>query len=501
MKLQLGPEILSSYKRLAYETWYALAEFVDNSTQAYFDNQTALDAVYKKTGEKLTVEITTGEDSKGKFIRIADNSIGMAEADLTTALHIGKPPKDVTGRSRYGLGLKTGASWFGDLWTIDTKKLGSEHRHKLTVNVPNAADGHLNLPHSKVAAGRHEHFTVIEIRDLHRTMSDRALKKAKNHLRSLYRRDIAKGRLVLKVNGETLTWDSDIDGLLYTKRDGTKAKESFRFKVGNKNVTGWAAVLDPGSRREAGFSIIQADRVIKGWPDSYRPYTIFGELETNDLVNQRLIGEIVLDDFEVSHTKDQVLYDDGEMEELEKKLADKVSDLRQIAKSYRKQDERIAVATDDQKNAALNAVESELVSQEMRDVVRGFDVPPTSVIQKSNQIVLNAVVNSTKPNLKTKIDRIQVSVYLAKNMSPNDPYVLIESTKSEFTVIVIINLVHPHWAQLTNEESVRNFIRHCTYDGVAESKAFSHTGKLEADTIKLIKDRLLRVPMELRKGK
>jgi hypothetical protein len=63
--------------------------------------------------------------------------------------------------------------------------------------------------------------------------------------------------------------------------------------------------------------------------------------------------------------------------------------------------------------------------------------------------------------------------------------------------IVIINLSHPHWAQLTNNESILNFIRHCTYDGVAESKAFFVRGKIEPDTVKLIKDNLLRVPLSL----
>jgi hypothetical protein len=108
------------------------------------------------------------------------------------------------------------------------------------------------------------------------------------------------------------------------------------------------------------------------------------------------------------------------------------------------------------------------------------------------------VVGKFKPNLKTKINQTTVSVYLVKDMSPNDPYVIIESTTIETSVIVIINLAHPHWSQLTKSESILNFIRHCTYDGVSESKAFFMTGKIEPDTVKLIKDNLLRIPMTLR---
>jgi len=135
-------------------------------------------------------------------------------------------------------------------------------------------------------------------------------------------------------------------------KNGKPAKETFRFKVGGKIVSGWAGVLEKGSRRDAGFSIIQSDRVITGWPDSYRPETLFGEQEggSNDLVNQRLFGEIVLEGFEVSHTKDQILFDDGEKEELELKLKKDLAGMRQLALSYRKgADERTKFATDAQR--------------------------------------------------------------------------------------------------------------------------------------------------------
>jgi hypothetical protein len=91
----------------------------------------------------------------------------------------------------------------------------------------------------------------------------------------------------------------------------------------------------------------------------------------------------------------------------------------------------------------------------------------------------------------------RISLYLVKDMSPNDPYVIIESTESETSVIVIINLAHPHWSQLTNDESITNFIRHCTYDGVSEWKAYSATRKIEPDTVKFIKDNLLRIPLTM----
>ncbi|HWV99845.1 MAG TPA: ATP-binding protein [Candidatus Acidoferrum sp.] len=495
MKLQLGPEIISSYKRLAYQAWYALAEFVDNSTQAYFNNRETLDAVYAKEGTKLTVEINTGKDAEGECIRIADNSIGMSERELKNAVYIGKPPLDTRGRSRYGLGLKTGASWFGDLLSIDTKKLNDTARHKITVDVPKVASGRLNLPHKKSDAPAGEHETTILIHKLHRRLTGRALGKAKNYLSSLYRRDISDGVLILKINGEVLSWDADVDKRLLVRRDGTKAKKNFRFKVGKKQVYGWAGVLEKGSRRSAGFSIIQANRVITGWPDSYRPETLYGSQEggSNDLVNQRLFGELVLEGFDVSHTKDQILFEDGEQEDLEAKLKKHLSDLRQLALTHRKEaDERIKRATDTQRNAALNVLEHEIKSHPVQTFFQTFELPADSLIKKTNEALKDAVVSKADPDADIKIGTTTIRLYLARDLSPNDPYVIIESTKSKTSVIVIINVNHPHWAELSKEESILNFIRHCTYDGVAEHKAFFVNGKIEPDTVKLIKDNLLR---------
>ncbi|HEY6350402.1 MAG TPA: hypothetical protein VI636_13425, partial [Candidatus Angelobacter sp.] len=265
-----------------------------------------------------------------------------------------------------------------------------------------------------------------------------------------------------------------------------------------KNVWGWAGVLAKGSRKEAGFSIIQSDRVITGWPDSYRPETLYGMQEggSNDLVNQRLIGELYFKGFEVSHTKDQILFDDSDQEKLEVRLKRELKDLRQLALTYRKGLNEIPEhLTDVHREAAITRLEAEVRSPSIQSFLRTYEVPSENLIKKSNETLKDAIVRKFTPDLKAKINRLMVSLYLVKDLSPNDPYLLIESTESETAVIVIINLAHPHWAQLTKEESILNFIRHCTYDGVAEWKAYSVSRKLEPNTIKLIKDNLLRLPM------
>lgn len=92
---------------------------------------------------------------------------------------------------------------------------------------------------------------------------------------------------------ELLIWAYDKEfNSRFARRDGRTAREGFSFTVDEKRVHGWAGVLEKGSRKDAGFSIIQGSRVIEGWPDAYKPESLFGqqEGEANNLVSQRLVG-------------------------------------------------------------------------------------------------------------------------------------------------------------------------------------------------------------------
>ena len=53
IKFTVGPNVILSYKRLDYKIWYALAEYIDNSTQSYFANRKELEKAHKDRGEKF----------------------------------------------------------------------------------------------------------------------------------------------------------------------------------------------------------------------------------------------------------------------------------------------------------------------------------------------------------------------------------------------------------------------------------------------------------------
>ncbi|MFC4740779.1 ATP-binding protein [Flavobacterium ponti] len=504
IEIKVGIEVILSYKRLSYSPWYALAEFVDNSTQAYFNNQAAIEEQLRKDGERLTVDINYNRTNN--TITISDNSIGMSGEELRNALMIGVPPDYDKGRSKYGLGLKTAACWFGNFWTIETKKLGESSAYKVTVDVNKIAKERVfKLPTDIIDSSPEKHYTKICIQDLNRQYHGKTINKIKEFLSSLYRFDFDNINLLLRWQGEDISWKG-FEGRFYITQDGKPYKKPLSFTIGeNKVVTGWVGVLAKGSRKDAGFSIIQNNRIIRGWPSAYKPSSIFGDDGTNDLVNQRLVGELFMDGFAVSHTKDNILWVDDEEEELELKLGELCADAKALAGYIRVSSFNVV---DDNSDAiryeALSLFESELKSSEIRDKLFNEIIPDDRAITASFQNLIETTQRNDEPVIEVSIgedeDVIFIKVFF-RNVSEFEPYVLIESSIENNTLLVIINLLHPYWQELKNLDSYLTFIRHCVYDGISEWKASKKLGRLNHDTVKYIKDILLRLPFEITNNK
>ncbi len=181
--------------------------------------------------------------------------MGMSYTELEKALIVGRRPDDVSGRSQFGMGLKTSACWIRDQWSVRTKKLGELEEHEIQLDVPAFAKGKGGLKYAsrkKKDAGTH--YTIIEIRKHHREWLGRTLGKVRQFLMSFYRIDLRDKVLNLEWQGDPLDWP-DMDGRLLKAKDGSPYKKKFKFLVGRKKVEGWVGVLDTGGRGDAGFSI------------------------------------------------------------------------------------------------------------------------------------------------------------------------------------------------------------------------------------------------------
>jgi hypothetical protein len=522
MEFVIGYEILESYKRLSYKEWFAFAEFVDNSTQSFRNNEDILSEQFEKEGEKLNVEITYVNSSTNGFIKIADNAMGMDEEDLRRALILGKKPLNDKERSKYGLGMKTAAFWFGDVWSITTTKLGVSHEYTVRIDLHEILKAEASfyddlkerdvdpdlysrfIPELKIIKTEVEpskHGTTITIEKLNRKITSSKAKKSKSYLKSIYRVDLQHNKLSLFFQDEFLTWNHEdiMNSILIDDQSGIKYYREFKFKVGEHTVAGWSGILKHGSRENAGFSLIQAERVIQGWPNSYKPALLFGDQEggINNLVNQRLFGEIKLDGFDVSHTKDEILFKEDEESDLDEKLFNELADYKKVAQGFRVRGEN------GEEEVEIN------VEDTMVDIVRNFAAPsfravlmrkevlPLAVIEKTNEEVYQRILTTQHSSFPVKIDNLEINVLISNDSSPYDPYLIIRAKPERNNLTIIFNKRHSYWDELTTKEAVYSFIKNCIYDGIAEWKAIFIAQNIDPDTIKLIKDHFLRIKMEL----
>jgi hypothetical protein len=495
LEFRLGLDVISSYKRLDYTAWHALAEFVDNSTQSFTDHREELEEAYKREAEdQLTVSIVY--DNNAGTVRVSDNALGMNRAELDNALEVGRAPANTAGRSKFGMGMKTAACWFGNRWTIRTKKLGETTELTVEIDVSQVAAGDRQLPTTeKPDQDPDEHYTVIEIGELNRPLKGRTHSKIRDFLSSIYRQDLKIGTLDLQWQAEHLDWTFSDDEFL-TAKDGQPYKRNFSFEVEGKSAVGWIGVLDRGSRAKAGFSILHADRVVKGWPGSWRPRSIFGQYEgSNDLINQRIVGEIALDDFQVTHTKDGILWFGDEEDLVEAALKEEAAEFVAVAKHRRKRGDASGGPSDQEVSIAVEEFQAELSSAELEDFVTVEDVPPPEAVAANMQPVLEAIVGED-PDFSATVGELAIRGYLERDTSANDPYVVVDPASAE-GLTVVVNMAHPHVNELTGAEGMLNYLRHCVYDAIAEWKASQGAAAIDSNTVKMLKDRLLRLPAEI----
>lgn len=495
IKLELGSNIVRSYQRLSYTPWHALAEFVDNSTQSFENNKAALLKAAPKGPPPLEVAIVY--DAKKNFLRISDTAMGMSFADLQNALRLGHPPAIASGRSQFGLGLKTAAFWLGPRWSVKTKKLGEDIEHHVIVDIERIAAGNLELEYRSIP-GRDKslHYTVVEIEKMHRQFLGRRLGFIKDYLRSMYRQDLREKSLKLEWGGVPLTWDEKIQ---YAKaKDGSEYVKPFKFKINDKPVHGVVGILAKGSRALAGFSLLHRGRVVKGWPLCYRPESIFGQVQgSNDLVNQRITGEIFVRDFDVSHTKDDILWADDELDQLEAKLEEEARDFITRAKEMRyRQKDDLPGPTDTEFQVAVDEMRAEVASPEFADQIVMTRVPPPEAAEQMTRPLVDAGA-AAEPVLSADVDvgngdKVQFAMVMSEDASPNDPYFVTE-TSLPGKVLIVVNRRHPHWAQVDGSAGVLNFLRHCMYDAIAEWQCRRAKRNPEPRTLLVLKDGLLRI--------
>jgi hypothetical protein len=496
MKLRLGNAAILAYRRLPYRLWYAIAEFVDNSTDAYMrgDNKSLLDAHYKSIGDVLSIDVSYDKDKK--TLEIFDNSMGMNEEELEAALIIGDKPIVTAGRSEFGMGMKTAAIWFADFIEIRTKKLGHDREYRVKIDIQKFVSGDDVLEYQSTPKQKDISYTHISLSGLQRVIRGNALERTREFLGSIYREDIRNNLIKLTVIGKEVSAPtSKDDDAFMTRDDSSKVVVPVKnLNVNGKIVNGWIGVLKPGftGRSFAGFSLIRHGRAVRGWLDAWKPEEIFGDAR-NDKINQRVTGELIMDDFKASHTKDSIDWEQDDEQVLGEQLYDickQYGVLLYARKNTRDVDNE---DTAREKIEAQQMLQAQLNNQKVGDTIKLLDVPTPELAKFTTDVLIEASQQSTPIGTWPMDANGRVAKLYEIEMSQNDPYYEYE-VLANTDLRVVLNSAHPANALHDDSAEARlTHYQHVVLDAIAEWKCTQMNSPIEPHTIRVMKDRLFRV--------
>ena len=374
INIRPGVSVLAILRHLNYKPWYALGEFVDNSVQSFLKNEELLKGHHGKKFKLLVgIDIDAAPPVR---ISIRDNAAGIFKSEYARAFRPAEMPPERTGLAEFGMGMKSAACWFAPRWSVRTSAFGESNSRTVRFDIEKIVNDDIDeLSVKEVKEDANAHYTEITLEDVFQGPKGKTIAKLKEHLTDMYRVFIRDKVLELKFNGEVLKYqEPTILKVPYFKdKDGPARtwRKDIEFDLGNGlSVHGFAALREKANTARAGFALFRRGRLIQGSGDEgYRPHQIFGS--TNSFRYQRLFGELHLEGFEVSHTKDGFRWDDNEepfLGLLEEYLDESDMPLLKQAEGY-----RVRAAQKKAKKIAQEAVKN--VTQAIKEHLPNVLVP------------------------------------------------------------------------------------------------------------------------------
>ena len=319
--IDIRPEVsvLGVFRHLNYRPWFAAAEFVDNAIQSFQDHQRELTTVAGTTPQLLVnVKIDTSDEG---FIQVSDNAAGIYRDEWARALRPADPPPDTSGLAEFGMGMKTAAAWFGRQLTVRSTAFGEPVRREITLDFNEIVERRLETVRPEtLPAPVEEHGTTVIVSGLHRPPYTKTISKIRDHLTSIYRMFLRDDSLQLTFQHGTSPKQSliveEVEILEGPRFDDLGVHRRWSKPIdfdfgGGLRAHGFIAIRAVGSTSKAGLALFRRKRLIEGSGDeTYRPRVIFGASTTYEY--QRLFGELTLEGFDISHTKDGFRWDEHE---------------------------------------------------------------------------------------------------------------------------------------------------------------------------------------------
>ena len=458
-ELNIQPQagVLGVFSRLNYKPWYAIAEFVDNSTQSFYDHETEL-------RQELTIYIIY--DFEKNILTIKDNAFGMGIDDFSRAVKVDSPPEVKDGRNEFGMGLKTAASWFGDSWSVESTQFGSSKKYFTRIDIRKLREEKLNCVEIvETDCNPEEHGTIITISDITKKIdASRTKGKIIQLLESMYRRDLNSGKISIWFNDIQLHFD---EYTCLNFRDTTWRKTidyEFIYDGETHHVKGFVGILANGGFGRAGFALFRRDRVVIGGEDqNYKPFRIFQQAQST--IAHKLFGEIDLDDFPVNQAKDGFVWDNGLEDAFVDSLKTRIQDYINIAKmtnkeraredefsdeTFEKVQQKVQVFTDSLLEPSIEPV-SEVHSQETEDnaekafgeYLRETNNCEESTVGKPREytVQINAVVKK--------------KLFVLWSIGNKTYWIVKEDSEDGQSINISININHPFFKPYSRDEDFK----------------------------------------------
>jgi hypothetical protein len=493
-----GVSVLAVLRHLNYRPWFALGEFVDNAVQSFIRHRSALEKIEGK-GLKLHVDIDIDTASPPR-ISIRDNAAGIAENEYARAFRPAALPPDRTGLAEFGMGMKSAACWFAPQWTVRTKALGESVSRTIHFDIDNIINDDIHeLKIREKTEKPNSHYTEVVLENIFHVPIGRTVAKLKEHLTDIYRGFIRDGLLELKFNGEPLVYREPkvFKAPYYKDKSGPDRvwRKEIEFDFGDGlSVHGFAALRETASVAKAGFSLFRRGRVIQGSGDEgYRPAFVFGN--PNSYRYQRLFGELHLEGFEVSHTKDGFRWDENEqpfLELLREHLDSEELPLLKQAENYRVRAARAQLANTAKQAVTNTAQAMQTKLPEVLPVVAAAEPVDTPTEESPHKSTLA----SRRFDISFRGKTWSINVELADDPGESQ-WVAVSDTpetrKDPRQLDIRVSMAHPFMVRFaqTDTEDVEALLRVAAAIGLAEVLA-RDSGVRKAGTVRRNVNDILR---------
>jgi len=448
-------EVLNGYEAHDYMIWDAVAELVDNSFESYKRNEKKL----RKAGRDV-FDVSVTLNNKTRTLIVHDHAFGMDREELSRAVRVAKRNKWAKGVGMYGLGLKTAASWFGKMWTVTTKQLGTNVEYTATVDILKLLKtGSNKVPIKakpvKSKDAKKQSYTTITVSMGIREYGPRAVSKAKKTLEIMYQRFLAEDRMSIlfmtQSKKEKLVYEEPT--ILVTEDDAGKSLEwdfpiDFTEKASGMRITGRYGIYPPQRTQTpyAGITGFWRDRVILNRERGYWPQCAFGGA-AGDLRRQRVFLHLNLD-MDPNSLKKDFKWDLISQDRLEEALAKynkgHIKEVGQYAVDLRKEGEEITEAAKDVVEIDLvDLLESDVIADAMTLVEGILDEPDDELDDEQVKILEDDV----RPPVKIRINKGKPTLVIQESTKkhPSERFIDVKLYPKENELKCFVNTQHPFY--------------------------------------------------------